>query len=198
MSMDAGLQPGFARPVLDAQRCFRELLAAMSRPGLIVKLPSPQGAPEPFMPAAAALALTLLDLDTPVFLAGAADAGNVRQYLRFHCNCPLTGDTRDAAFAFLCNGGEIPPLTAFRRGDPEYPDRAATLVIQVEGLSSGTGVRLTGPGIETEAFLSADGLDHKFWPAFQSQREEYPLGVDVFLVSGNRAAGLPRSLRVEL
>jgi alpha-D-ribose 1-methylphosphonate 5-triphosphate synthase subunit PhnH len=56
---------------------------------------------------------------------------------------------------------------------------------------SATGARLTGPGIETEAYLSLSET-----AAFTANRAQFPLGFDCFFTSGDRVAGLPRSTRV--
>ena len=189
------LAPGFAEPVLDSQRTFRAVLEAMSRPGTVCRLDRKPAAPPPLSPASAAVCLALVDLDTPLWLDDAAvEAG---AYLRFHCGCPVVDETGAAAFALLADARRLPPLDRFRAGDPEYPDRSATLIIQVAELRAGEGRKLTGPGIDGVARLGVAGLDDAFWPAWAANRARFPLGLDVVLAAGDRLAALPRTTRIE-
>lgn len=193
------LAPGFADPVHQAQRCFRALLDVLARPGTIHPLPSPQAWPAPLTPAATALCLTLLDLDTPLWLDSAADRPEVRDYLRFHCNCPLAARPDEARFALLAGGAsQAAGLERFNPGDSRYPDRSATLIVQVDTLLPGAGPTMRGPGIRDAARLDARGLPQGFWPEFAANCRRFPVGVDVFLVAETEVAGLPRSLRVEV
>ena len=97
------LAPGFHDPQLDAQRVFRQLLQAMARPGQIVPIDRLPEAPKPLSGGAAALALTLFDLDTPIWLDEAlrATAGD---YLAFHTGAPVTADVGEAAFVLVADG----------------------------------------------------------------------------------------------
>ncbi len=135
----AGLAPGFADPVRDAQATFRAVLDALAHPGRIIELPVALAAPapKPLRDAAAAVALTLCDMDTPVWL----DAGLVgcADYLRFHCGAPLVPDPGTAHFAFIGDGLLLPSLDAFALGSDEYPDRSTTLIIEVADLQAGKG-----------------------------------------------------------
>lgn len=187
MTPDA-LTGGFAAPSRDAARAFRAALDALARPGTIRHL-SGGVPPAPLSVAAGTLALTLLDGTTPVHLAGAHDGAALRDWLTFHTGAPLVG-AEAAAFAFG-TWEALQPLERFAIGTPEYPDRAATLVIDVPVLEP-AGARLTGPGIRGEARLSLPAT-----APFRANRALFPLGFDAFLTCGDRIAGLPRSTRVE-
>lgn len=192
------LAAGFADPVRDAQATFRQVLDAFAHPGRIVEVggegPAP---PAPMHPAAFALALTLLDFETPVWLDFALGSSEVSEALRFHCGCPLTDDPEAAAFAFIGDSEAMPALEAFAQGTPEYPDPAATLVLQVEALDGGAGIRLAGPGIRDCSELAVAGLAPGFWDAWAENHARFPQGVDLVLVTGRRLAALPRSIAVE-
>jgi len=192
-----GLGAGFAAPVLDAQRAFRGLLEAMSYPGRIVGLDSGAAAPVPLAAATAAICLALADFDTPLWLDAAASASRAPDWLRFHCGVPLVEDADAARFAVVTDPAGMPPLRSFHPGVDEYPDRSATVVVQVDGLAAGSGLRLTGPGIREEARLAVAGLPPRFLAEWEENRRLYPLGVDVLLVSGDRVVGLPRTIRLE-
>jgi alpha-D-ribose 1-methylphosphonate 5-triphosphate synthase subunit PhnH len=192
----AALTAGFADPVREAQAAFRAVLDAMARPGTIACLPAPaEPAPAPLAPAAAALALTLCDADTPVWLDADLAASDVPAWLKFHCGCRIVGDAGAAGFVFAA--GRPPAMAALDAGSDLYPDRSATLVVQVGGFGSGERLRLSGPGIRDVAGVTVAGLP----PGFAAQRaanlRAYPRGVDCILVAGARVLCLPRSTVVE-
>jgi alpha-D-ribose 1-methylphosphonate 5-triphosphate synthase subunit PhnH len=91
----------------------------------------------------------------------------------------------------------MPALDRFDAGTDEYPDRSATVIVQAATLTSGTGRRLTGPGIESAAWLEAGGLAAGFWPDLRANRDRFPRGVDVVVTAGASVAALPRTTRVE-
>lgn len=187
MTPDA-LTGGFATPAHDTAHAFRGLLNALAQPGHIFSL-SGSTPPAPLSPAAGALALTLLDGTTPVWLAPGHDRQDLRDWLAFHTGAPLVAPER-AAFAFG-TWQALQPVSRFGIGTPEYPDRAATLVVEMPGLTAG-GARLRGPGIRGEARLSLPET-----AAFRANNALFPLGYDTFLTCGDRIAALPRSNIVE-
>ncbi|MEM7189780.1 MAG: phosphonate C-P lyase system protein PhnH [Pseudomonadota bacterium] len=186
--MDAvALQGGFANPPVQAAEGFRAALQAMSRPGQIEAVAG-STPPPPLSVAAGVLALVLCDHDTPIWLAPSVDGSDIREWFAFHTGAPVA--LRAAAQFAFGRWDEMLPLTNFAIGTPEYPDRSATLIVEVEGF--GDAHRLTGPGIETDAHLTVPDPD-----AFRRNAALYPLGLDFFLTAGNRLAGVPRTTRVE-
>jgi alpha-D-ribose 1-methylphosphonate 5-triphosphate synthase subunit PhnH len=196
-SSSAAPAPGLADPVFDAQRLFRVVLAALSRPGTVHPLPVDLDPPSPLTPWAGALALTLFDLDTPVWLDAGLDTPAARDWLRFHAGCPLVAAPEQAAFALVGDAADLGDLTRFAIGDAEYPDRSATVIAQVAGLQAGAGWTLTGPGIKGRARLSVDGLPLGFLDAWAENAALYPQGVDLFMAAPRALAALPRSVTVE-
>lgn len=87
------LQTAFNLPVQDAQQSFRRLLKAMSEPGVIVALHQLKHGWQPLGLATTSVLLTLVDGDTPVWLAPSMDNDIVRQNLRFHTNSAAGGST---------------------------------------------------------------------------------------------------------
>jgi alpha-D-ribose 1-methylphosphonate 5-triphosphate synthase subunit PhnH len=190
--MNSVLAAGFADPALEAQRCFRALLEAMSRPGRVQALATGLEPPPPLGRAAAAALLTLADADTPVWTDAGAEAAD---WLRFHAGCSLVAAPEEAAFLLACTAP--PPLGALQAGTEEEPHRSATLILQVAGLEEGDGWRLTGPGIESAHRLRVRGLPEGFPAAWAANHARFPRGVDVVLCAGDRLAALPRSTRIE-
>lgn len=190
------LQPGFAEPVGDAQRCFRGILDALAHPGTIVELADLPAPPPGLGAAQSALLLALADIDTPVWLLPELRDAEAGHYLRFHCGCRLTASLADAHFVVPASLDELPALDELRLGDPAFPDRSATLVVEVDGLAAVGALRLRGPGIETEASLSVAGWRTATTDFLRENRRRFPLGVDLLLTCGASLAGLPRSVRV--
>ena len=178
------LSGGFANPATDAAVAFRACLTALSRPGTIVTLSGSQP-PAPLSIAAGTLILTLLDGTTPVFLAPSHDTPALRDWITFHCGTPFVA-AEEASFA-LGTWAALQPVTRFAIGQPDYPDRACTLIVECPALSA-EGPRLSGPGLKDSARLSLPET-----AAFQNNRALFPLGFDTFLTAGNQIAGLPRS-----
>ena len=197
MSLDVvgrGLGPAFPEPVLDSQRTFRAVLEAMSHPGMVVSLP-PFGSPPPGLAAAAvATVLTLVDFDTPLWLDPAASSA--ADFFRFHCNCRVAEAPEDASFALIADPSQMPRLSAFRAGSDEFPDRSATLVLQVDAFAE-QGRRFRGPGIRNAIAFSARPLPADFDQQWRDNMALYPRGVDLIMASDRAVAALPRSSQME-
>ncbi len=182
------LTGGFADAPVQSARAFRAVLDALSQPGVIVMLAG-AAPPAPLSAAAGVLVLTLVDGTTPLHLAGGHDTPALRDWITFHTGAPLVGP---AEAVFVIGIWEaLQPVSRFAIGRADYPDRAASLIVEMPRLEA-SGARLTGPGIATEAHLSLPEV-----AAFQANRALFPLGFDTYLTCGSRLAGLPRSTRVE-
>jgi len=96
----------------------------------------------------------------------------------------------------LADPHNMPAFDAFAQGSMEYPDRAATLVLQVERLSDDGGMHLSGPGIKGSRTLAAFPLPADFATRMRDNRALFPRGVDIILAAGTRLAALPRSVHV--
>ena len=191
------LEPGFIDPVHDAQACFRTVLDAMAHPGHVALLRVPlAGLPAaPLGPAAVSIALTLCDIDTPIWLDAAS--AEATDYLTFHCGGPFASEPDQARFAFIGNPAALLPLDMFALGSDEYPERSTTLVIEVSGLVNGSGMLLRGPGIREATRLAVTGLPTRFWDERAALAELFPRGLDILFVCGDKLAALPRSTGFE-
>lgn len=195
-----GLLHGFADPVFDSQSVFRTVLDALAHPCSVYRIGPQPPAPLPLATASTAICLALLDFETPLWLQPGLPTAQqqlVTRHLRFHCGCPIVVEPRQGRFALIHDAATMPPLASFHQGEIDYPDRSATLIVQVAGLDASTGVNLRGPGIRTVAKLSADGLPANFWLEWRENTRLFPCGVDLLLVAGNRIAGLPRTTLAE-
>lgn len=190
---------GFVNPIHDAQRVFRGVMEAMSHPGKIVNLSDLPQAPEPLNCASAAICLSLVDFETPLW-ADAAIAANSQamNHLKFHCGCPVTSAPKEARTALISDARTLTTFDRFNIGSDERPDLSTTVIVQVEGLSNKGGVRLSGPGIKAVTRLAVEGVGASFWAALNANSHLFPRGVDLILTLDDAIACLPRTTRVEV
>ena len=185
------MQPGFADPVTAAQACFRAALDAMARPGRVHDLESGVTPPPPLDPASAAVLLTLVDQETPLWLD--PDAAAARDWIAFHCGARCVTDPAACAFGVALS---MPALAGLAAGSHEMPERAATLILQVRAIGHGPRYRLFGPGLREPALLRVDGLPPDFAAAWQGNHARFPCGIDMILCAGTQLVALPRSATV--
>jgi alpha-D-ribose 1-methylphosphonate 5-triphosphate synthase subunit PhnH len=191
------LAGGFADPVLDAQSVFRTLLDAMANPAMIHPLEPLASPPAPLSREAAAVALALCDVDTPLWLDETlARQAGVRSWLEFHTGAPMAGGTEGASFAIIPAGRPVPALDLFAQGSQEYPDRSTTIILEVAELGAGESFRFEGPGIRGHVALAATGLPGNFAAQWKANRARFPRGVDLVLVAPGKLACLPRTARL--
>ena len=184
MTGAAALGTGFADPARDGARALRAILEAMARPGRILSVQGP--AAPGLSPAAAAALLTLADADAPAHLAGPAEAAT--DWLAFQTGARIAAK---AGCAFAAGPWDaLAPLSPYPAGTPDYPDRSATLVVEMPALSE-DGPALSGPGIPGTITLSLPDPE-----ALRANAARFPLGLDLILCAGDRLAALPRSTRI--
>lgn len=196
-ALEAAIGPGFADPVFDAHRTFRGVLDGLAYAGRVHNLGIALEPPAPLGVATAALALTLCDFDAPLWLDAAAASGEAPAYLRFHCGVPLVEAPRQASFAIIADAASMPSLDAFAIGEDRYPERSATVIVEVPALTGGRPRRCTGPGIDGTIDIAIEGLPERFWGEWRGNHALYPLGVDLVFTAGAALVGLPRGIRVE-
>lgn len=189
--MSAPLTAGFDDPVKDAQRCFRAVLDAMARPGQIATVGG-VAAPAPLCVASAAVLLTLIDHETPLWLD--PDIAAARPWIAFHCGAPAVAVESEAAFALTLG---LPDLGRFDAGTHEGPETSATLIVQLPSLTGGPRLRLRGPGLKDDAVIAPAGMPEGFPAIWRRNHRLFPAGVDLILCAGDRLAALPRSIQVE-
>jgi alpha-D-ribose 1-methylphosphonate 5-triphosphate synthase subunit PhnH len=197
MTTVAEMPAGFADKVLAAQSTFRSVMDAMARPGTVQRIQAVSGVPAPMMRGAAAIALTLFDQDTPVWLdSKLAATMDVAKWIKFHTSAPVIADPAVCAFAVVADPAALPSFEHFAFGTGEYPDRSTTIILQVASLTEGPAYELRGPGIDGATILRAaigvpDLLDRLALNA-----SLFPRGIDLVLVSGESIVALPRTTRL--
>ena len=197
MTTIAELPPGFVDKVLSAQSTFRSVMDAMARPGTVQRIVPMAGSPGPMMRGTAAIALTLFDHDTPLWLdARMAERSDVVKWLKFHTGAPVVQDSSIASFALISDGALLPALERFALGTNEYPDRSTTVILQVESLDSGRSFALRGPGIDGVATLQASIRPFDLFERLQFNEALFPRGIDLVLVADDAVVAIPRTTRV--
>jgi hypothetical protein len=73
----------------------------------------------------------------------------VRDWIAFHIGAPLVA--AQTAELALGRWADLQPVSRFRIGQPDYPDRSVTLIVALDRLAA-QGACLTGSRIETAAF----------------------------------------------
>jgi len=188
---------GFADPVFDAQATFRAVMDAMARPGTAQHAKAEAQPPQPLSPIAAAVALTLCDNDTPLWLDPVLkQAPSIASWLGFHTGAPLADTPADAHFALVADPASLIAFENFAQGTQEYPDRSTTLILQVTSLSSGEQLTLEGPGIDGPKTFAPTPLPRHFVEQWKQNRARFPRGVDLILVAPEGIACLPRTTRI--
>jgi alpha-D-ribose 1-methylphosphonate 5-triphosphate synthase subunit PhnH len=196
MTAAAELSAGFADKVLSAQSTFRSVMDAMARPGSVQKVAVAVGTPRPLMPGTAAIALTLFDHDTPIWLdRGISQQPDVANWLKFHSGAPVVTDPSMCSFALIADGMALPDLELFSFGTAEYPDRSTTLIIQVESLTEGCEYELRGPGINGAVVLRANIEPKNLFERLAVNAALFPRGIDVVLVCRDEIVAIPRTTR---
>ena len=197
MTTVAELPAGFADKVLSAQSTFRSVMDAMARPGSVQRIVAAAGAPAAMMSGTAAIALTLFDHDTPVWLdPRMSETSDVTKWLKFHTGAPVVLDSSICSFALIGDGSALPALDRFALGSNEYPDRSSTLILQVESLTQGESLELRGPGIDGTAVLRAAIQPADLFERLAVNAALFPRGIDVVLVDDDAIVAIPRTTRL--
>lgn len=165
------------------QAAFRLLLEAFSYPGRRIEL-NTEG------DALVLVLATLLDggvtLADPQGLVSADDQRRLG----------VTTVSPEQAQYVVMSGDHVPDFKP-ALGTLESPEQGATLILKVDSLGSDGCLRLSGPGIESESWLSVSGIDPAWWARRNSWNGAFPLGIDLILVAGNQVVALPRTTRIQ-
>lgn len=180
------------------QKDFRVLAGVLARPGTIGRLTGLPSAPAAVVPAAG-----LADVEVP--LAVLAAPGDQRWAAAAHAATGAPYAEPDAARMVLAlRPPEPDELRKLPRGDALAPEHGCRLIIAVTALRAtpehgDVVLTLRGPGVDGTATLSVAGLDAAVFGTLHEINDDYPAGVDTFLVAADgTVAGLPRTTRIEM
>ncbi|MFC0525115.1 phosphonate C-P lyase system protein PhnH [Pontibacillus salicampi] len=191
--------------VHDTQHIFRELVEATSRPGTIAELTSYVEGLSPsvtFSKPMIGLALTLLDQEV-TFHVQAENVKRIQEYIHWHTFSQAMEESEaDYVFVSILESSRIASfMKHLKRGTLYQPHQSATLFIQVKDFKDGADADkfiLSGPGIKDSTSIVVNGLDEEWIDARNEAVQEYPLGIDVCLVSEQgELVALPRTTKIE-
>lgn len=194
--MQTNIEGGLVDPVVELQAGFRAIMNAMAQPGSIHLRQTSAHPPQPLTPLAALAALTLCDHDTTLWLDSGLNTPAVRNWLGFHCGASIVDDLTRADFAIISDTAALDDLASFKQGEQDYPDRSATLIVQMEAFSGGSPLRLEGPGIESFTLAAPRSLNEDFIEQWSRNQSNYPLGIDLILSCPEGYLSIPRTTRV--
>lgn len=162
---------------------FDALMWALARPGRVQPLP---------FPGLLALAESLLDRECSFYCSNEALKADIA---RTGANA-VALDEAEYVFASVGNQADLFALSTMLSGNLLYPDASATIFAEAQ-IGSGTGLRLTGPGINGALDIAIGGVHPDFW-TLRAEIIRYPLGWDIYLADGASLIGIPRSTKIEV
>lgn len=200
MNATALQTPGFADPVNDAQRVFRAVLEALSRPAVAQRVDAAVQPPAPLGALAGAVVLALCDEHTPLWLdADLRRATDVATWLRFHTGATIVDDPADAMFCVASSPSTVPELHSLRQGTDEEPHLSATVIIDAAGAAASGAFIATGPGVNGQVAWDGAGLPASrpgaapFLEEWAANNRRFPRGVDLILAGHGEVHGLART-----
>ena len=198
MTTVAELPAGFADKVLSAQSTFRSVMDAMARPGSVQRIVAVAGAPAAMMRGTAAIALTLFDHDTPLWLdPWMSETPEVTSWLKFHTGAPVIADSSICSFALIGDARALPGARSLcvrqqrvsgplDDADPAGRKPDARSCARIARSRHRRHRRLAGH----------DPADGPFAAARDQSAALFPRGIDVVLVHDDTIVAIPRTTRL--
>jgi alpha-D-ribose 1-methylphosphonate 5-triphosphate synthase subunit PhnH len=191
--------------VHDSQQVFRTLMMTLAFPGTNRRLkPIPLSISKPDLDYILQPLLTLLDLETSfhVVCRDKKLQEIVSRYLELNTNSEPR-KLPQADFILCLDRSLNGRFLELKKGTLTQPNKSATVLYLLDGLSElpiaeATELSLSGPGIKDRQTVYVCGLDIGELDQWNHYKNEYPLGVDVYLVSrSGDLVGIPRSVNIE-
>lgn len=190
--------------VHDSQKTFKSLLMASAFPGKIHQINIIHLAfPDESYHAILQPFLTLLDLETGfcVYSHDIRRKEKVSSYITINTNCPYV-PISEADFILCLEPTLGESFKELKNGTLHRPDKSATVFYLAESVcnesdNGSVQLVLTGPGVKNETRLSFNGIEIKEIEKWKTNRKNYPLGVDVFIITkSGDLVSIPRSVKI--
>jgi alpha-D-ribose 1-methylphosphonate 5-triphosphate synthase subunit PhnH len=173
------------------QETFRELMGAMARPGRLTAI----------TPSKAGLLTDVLDvlLDHEVVFCVLGENKDLMEQRITATTGSMTADIGSADFVITAAKDTGDELYKAKRGSLEYPDNGATViyfsVVPYENKNNQEFI-FKGPGVAPGFGPVAPGIPESELKKLSEINSDYPLGVDVVIISGNSLLCIPRSSKI--
>ena len=187
------LSPGFDDPELANQQTFRAMVKALDHPGHPVQIKNKLSIPGCLNPASAALFRMLCHEETTVWADLNWDFPSI-EWFQYQCGCTPVTEPCMANLALITEPLRMPPLDQFRISDPEQPETAVTLVVQIGGLSDNAAMSPLDSVVNQMKTHTLKDMPVNFWDHWHEQSNRYPLGLDIFLTCENFLTVMPPSI----
>lgn len=200
------LLPAFADETTDSQVTFRNILKAMSEPGIILDIDSSsalhdsrysKNIDQNKLSCLWSIAQTLLDSDCSVFVYPSISEKSFLQSLIFYTGVCISRDVKEADFIFM-SMDEFKDLNEFNIGGIEKPHLSTTALVYVETITDEAQIILSGPGIKQSRSLALAGLDEEKASLLQNNHKLYPCGIDFIFCSDTKMTAIPRSTKIRI
>ncbi|CAB1066046.1 hypothetical protein D1BOALGB6SA_10845 [Olavius sp. associated proteobacterium Delta 1] len=189
-------QHEFNDPAPGSQQTFRAVFTAMDHPGQLFSIRQDPYAPAIFNSASAAICLTLLDFETPVWTDIDWQSPAI-SWLQFGCNSSIVTEPCMANFVIVTEPGTMPDLEYFRVGRYEYPENATTMLVQVDDILPGVEDRNSRIMVGELSQLEFKGVPDNFWHQWQQLSRMYSFGLDIFFTCEDVLTALPQTKPTE-
>lgn len=189
MSITPTLTPSAERD----QRTFRTVVDCMAKPGKVGRI-STESSSGSDSGAAVTLCRCLLDHEVSVAVVGFDPS--LSEYI-LRVTGSRVADLFEADFIVASEFEALAAVEHAKIGSDEFPDASATIILACDRIGAGpVQLELSGPGVPSVRSLSLDGLDPELLESILDRNADYPLGIDVILVSAaGDIACLPRTTR---
>ncbi len=195
--------------VHDTQAVYRQLLAALSRPGELGSIAASAERMQEQLPdsraaaCAAALAYTLLDGEVRFAVRSAElEQSGWPAFVRSR-TFSRSAELAEAEFIFtegMLPAAELERLVKeAQKGTLLRPEAGATLFVQVDALGRGeSALSVCGPGVPGERTIPLSGFSSSWIAARAEANAEFPTGLDMVLYTADGLLlGLPRTTRIK-
>jgi alpha-D-ribose 1-methylphosphonate 5-triphosphate synthase subunit PhnH len=105
----------------------------------------------------------------------------------------------DADYVVVAGGSSNNSLMHLDSGEPEFPDKGATVFYLAKKINGSEGLNITlqGPGINREISFKISGVDKEDIKIIKDLNSEFPMGIDtIFIDENNQILSLPRSSQI--
>lgn len=187
---------GFEDPAYGSPQTFRAIFRAMEHPGQLVTVRQNPVAPQEFNSATSAACLTLLDCETPVWTDIDWESPAI-SWLLFGCNSNIVTEPCMADFVLITEPASMPDLNYFRIARCEYPEKATTMIVQVEDILPSSECDPSNIPLGKSPRLEIKGIPDSFWYQWRQLSRHYPCGIDVFFTCEDVLTALPNTIPFE-